>query len=332
MKICVLGDGGWGTTLAILLSHKGFDVSLWGAFQEYTRVLDKERVNVKFLPQIRIPNKIAITSDLEKAVRDAHCILIAVPTQYVRSVLKNLTKTTRHPQAAYVSASKGIETDTLKRVSEIVKETLPEAKNISVLSGPNISYEVARGLPTVSVVAAPREEDAVKIQEIMTTDKFRVYRNSDVVGVELGGALKNVIAIACGICDGMLMGANAKAALLTRGLAEIRRLGIAMGAHEETFSGISGLGDLVTTCTSNHGRNRWLGEQLGKGKTLEDILKSTEMVVEGITTAKSAYSLGTRYGVPMPITEEIYAILYKKKTPEKAVIDLMTRSLKAENI
>ena len=329
MKIAVIGDGGWGTTLAVLLDKRGFKVSLWGAFKDYVKKLDTKRVNTKFLPGIKIPKTIFITSDLKTAVCGADLILFAVPSQYMRSVLKQLIKIDLSPKTCFLSAAKGIESATLMRMSEVIVDVLGDV-NIAVLSGPTISHEVSRNMPTTVVVASKDEALAKHIQHIFMTNDFRVYTSTDVIGVELGGSLKNVIAIAAGILDGLKLGANTKAALLTRGLVEISRLGISAGAKKETFYGISGLGDLVTTCISKYGRNRWFGEQIGKGKKPKNILSNTEMVVEGVITAKTAYELTKKYRVEMPIAEQVYEVIYKGKPPRKAMQDLMARSPKAE--
>lgn len=329
-RITVIGDGGWGTALAILLYKKNYKIKLWGVSQDYINYLNKTRNNIKFLPGIKIPKGIFITSDLKDAVSGADLILLAVPSQYMRSVLKALRSVKTLPKAPFLNAAKGIEGATLMRMSEVITDVLGSVCT-AVLSGPTISHEVARGLPTTAVVAS---QDAIltkQMQGIFTTDAFRVYTSTDVVGVELGGALKNVIAIAAGVLDGFGFQANTKAGLLTRGLVEISRLGVAMGARRETFYGISGLGDLITTCISRHGRNRWFGEEIGRGKNPKRILAKTEMVVEGAATAKSAYELARKYEVEMPVTEQVYQVLYKGKSPKKAVRDLMNRPLKAEN-
>jgi glycerol-3-phosphate dehydrogenase (NAD(P)+) len=327
--IAVIGDGGWGTTLAVLLFKKGFNVCLWSAFTDYASYLDKKRVNVKFLPGVKIPRGIEITSDIRAAVSGKGIVVIAVPSQYLRSVLKKLKKSAYPRQAIYLSVTKGIEIKTLKRMSQLIKEELGNV-NTAVLSGPTIAWEIAKGIPATAVVASGSIGVRKYLQEIFITDRFRIYTNSDVVGVELGGSLKNVIAIACGISDGLGFGANTKAALLARGLAEITRLGKAMGGKPATFSGISGLGDLVTTCVSTHSRNRFVGEEIGKGKSLGQIKSHMLMVAEGVPTAKSAYELSRKYKVDMPIAKEVYSVLYKNKSPVKAVKDLMTREKKEE--
>ena len=328
-NITVLGDGGWGTTLAIHLAKKGYHVRLWGAFADYVKVLEKTRENKKFLPGIKIPANISILSDISKACSGAELVLLTVPSQHMRSVLMQLRRNPDVKKAVLLSAAKGIEKETHKRMAELIKELLGASK-IAVLSGPSIAYEAARDIPTTAVIASPDKALSKELQDIFTTDKFRIYTSDDLVGVELGGALKNIVAIAAGIGDGLGLGTNAKAATLTRGLAEMARLGVAMGAKSQTFSGLTGIGDLVTTCISPHGRNRWFGEELGKGKKTKDILGQTEMVVEGVATTKSAYELAKKYKVDMPITNQVYEVIYNSKDPKQAVHDLMTRTPKAE--
>ncbi len=329
VQIGILGDGGWGTTLAVLLSRKGHDVTLWGAFGAYTQEMEKTRLNFKFLPGIRLPRRIKLTNDLKDAVVDKQIVVLAVPSQYARSVLRKIRFGECAGKCIYLSVTKGIEIGTLKRMSEVIKEELGAVK-IAVLSGPTIAGEVARGIPTTAVVASRNKKIRKYIQEVFNTGSFRVYTNSDVTGVELGGSLKNVIAIACGVSDGLRFGSNTKAAILSRGLAEISRLGAAMGAKHKTFSGISGLGDLVTTCISTQSRNRFVGEQIGRGKTLKEIAKHMQMIAEGVPTAKSAYVLSLKYKVQMPITREVYMLLYRNKSPRQAVSDLMSRQSKEE--
>ncbi len=329
MKITVLGDGGWGTTLGIHLAKRGHDVRLWGAFPDYVEALNKTRENKKFLPGILIPSNIKILSDINKACDATELVLLAIPSQHMRKVLTKLKANASVKKAIVLSATKGIETKTYKRMSEVITELLGEVR-LAVLSGPSIAYEAAREIPTTVVVSAKDMALAKKLQGLFNTDKFRVYTSDDVVGVELGGSLKNIVAVAAGIGDGLGLGTNAKAAILTRGLAEITRLGIAMGAKHETFSGLTGIGDLITTCISPHGRNRGFGEKLGKGKKAKEILSKTEMVVEGVATAESAYELAKKYNVDMPITTQVYEVIYKDKDPKLAVHDLMTRAPKAE--
>ena len=327
-ELIVLGDGGWGTTVAILLANKDYDITLWGVFPEYIELLKKERDNRKFLPGVKIPEKVKLTSDINSVKEDSIAV-IAIPSKYLR---ETTAKFKGKIGKKVISLTKGIETKSLKRPSEVISEVLGNDKKIAVLSGPSISFEVARGLPATVVASSKNQGFAKEVQDIFITPGFRVYTSNDVVGVELGGALKNVIAIASGISDGMGFGINTKAALLTRGLAEIIRLGVKMGARKETFFGLSGIGDLATTCMSAHSRNRWLGEEIGRGKKLKEVLKETEMIVEGITTAKSAYELSRKFRVEMPITEKIYQVLYENKKPKDAVGELMTRALKAEEL
>lgn len=329
LKIAVLGDGGWGTTLAILLDKKGYKVTLWGAFPEYIKVLSSKRENKKFLPGIKIPAGILLTSDIKKAAADKDIIILAAPSQHIREVLRRLPPVKGNP--IFVSAAKGIENKTLCRMSEVIKEELGRV-NLAVLSGPTISYEIAREMPASCVAASDRIDIAKKIQQVFTAGHFRIYTSRDIVGVEVGGSLKNVIAIAAGISDGLGFGANAKAALLSRGLVEIIRLGAAMGAKKDTFYGLSGLGDLVTTCISSHGRNRWFGEQIGEGRSPAEVLKKTEMVIEGVATVKSAYELARKYKVEMPISEQIHRVIYDGKKPLEAVKELMLRPMKSEKV
>jgi len=328
MKLAVLGDGGWGTTLSILLHNKGCDVTLWGIFADYISYLQDNRNNIKFLKDINIPKELVITNSLEEATRDAEFIVLAVPSQYMRGVLEKI-KPLKLKNAIFVNVAKGIENETLLRMSEVIKDVLGKQKVVT-LSGPSIAREVAEGIPTTIVASSKDKSLAKKVQGAFTTKNLRVYTSTDLVGVELGGSLKNIIAIAAGINDGLGLGTNSKSALLARGLAEIARLGIAMGAKKETFSGLSGMGDLVTTCISPYGRNRWFGEEIGKGKKLQEIQKETEMVVEGLSTTKSAYEISKKYKVEMPITKQIYEVLYHNKDPKKAVIELMTREPKDE--
>ncbi|MFA6350043.1 MAG: NAD(P)H-dependent glycerol-3-phosphate dehydrogenase, partial [Candidatus Omnitrophota bacterium] len=312
--IAVIGDGGWGTTLAILLSKKGFPVTLWGAFADYTAVLDKKRVNSRFLPGIKIPSAINITHELTAALRCKDVVVLAVPSQFMRQVLKKIKKSGFNKSTIFVSVTKGIEIGSLKRMSQLIHEELGPVR-LGVLSGPTIAHEVAVGQPTTAVAASKDEGIRKYLQEIFMTDRFRVYTNEDVIGVEIGASLKNVVAIACGIADGLGFGTNAKAALLARGLVEISRLGKAMSANVKTFAGISGLGDLVTTCISRYSRNRSVGEQIGKGKTYKQIKAHMRMVAEGVPTAKSAHELSIKYKVEMPIIREVYNVIYKDKSP-----------------
>lgn len=327
-EVSVIGDGGWGTTLGILLSQKGYKVTLWGAFPDYVEVLKSRRVNLKFLPDIRIPQDIVITSALDEATAGKDMIVLAVPSQYMRGVLSKFGPG-KASGAVLVSVTKGIENVTLKRMSEVVHEVLGSVELVT-LSGPTIAHEVAMKIPTTIVASAEDIKLAKEVQDVFMTDFFRVYSSTDVIGSEIGGSLKNVIAIAAGISDGLGFGTNAKSALLTRGLVEMVRLGVSMGAKKETFYGLSGLGDLATTCISQYSRNRHFGEEIGKGKKSKDIIKESEMVVEGVATTQSAHDLSKKYKIEMPITAEIHKVIYENKDPRKAVYDLMTRPPKAE--
>jgi len=332
-NISVIGDGGWGTTLAILLSQKKYGVTLWGAFPEYIEAMKSKRINTKFLPGIKIPDSVTMTSSLEEALKGADMTVLAVPSQYMRDVLTKLTKSRTYKSGTcggiFVSVTKGIENKSLKRMSEVIKEVMGDVLLV-VLSGPTIAHEVALKIPTTIVASSDDMELARTVQEVFMTDSFRVYASQDIIGTEIAGSLKNVIAIAAGISDGLKYGTNAKAALLTRGLVEMVRLGVAMGAKKETFYGLSGLGDLATTCISQYSRNRHFGEEIGKGIVLKDALKETEMVVEGVATTQSAYDLAKKYKIEMPITSEIYKVIYENKDPKMAVFDLMTRPPKSE--
>ncbi len=327
-KITILGDGGWGTTLAIHLAKKGYPVKIWGPFPEYLQCLRKDRINKKFLPDIKIPESIIFSDDLTQAIEDSQLIIIAIPSKYAPGIIRQL-KGKDISQKTILSVIKGIDTKTLKTMSELIHQELGTVR-LAILSGPTIAIEVAKGLPATAVIASKNLKVAQELQKIFNSDRFRIYTNSDTIGVELGGSVKNVIAIAAGICDGIGLGTNAKAALLSRGLAEIIRLGKAMGAKEKTFAGLSGLGDLTTTCFSHDSRNRSVGEQLGRGQTIHDITSHMDMVAEGVTTVQAIHRLSQKYKVPMPITQEVYNIIYKNKDPQKAVSDLMQRKLKME--
>lgn len=327
-KIAVLGDGGWGTTLSILLAKKGHQVSLWGAFSDYVQLLKRTRENVKFLPQFKIPEVVSITDNAKEATLEAEIIVVAIPSQFVRKVLSKF-KDLNLSNCIIVSVVKGIETKTLKCVSEIIKEEL-NINKICVLSGPTIALEVAKGIPTSAVIASDDINAAKETQDVFMTERFRIYTSSDVIGVELSGSLKNIIAIAAGISDGLGFGTNAKAALFTRGLVEIKRLGTAMGSKEETFNGLSGMGDLMTTCISPYSRNRHVGEEIAKGRKLTEIVQQMEQIAEGINTTESACELAKKYNVEMPITEQVYKVLFENKNPLQAVSDLMTRKKKPE--
>ena len=329
MKITVLGDGGWGTALAILLKNKGFDISLWGAFKEDIEAIQKRGENKKFLPGFRIPKTIQLTGEISIACEDTDIIVLAIPSRFLRDVITKNKKILKESQAGFVSVVKGIEEKSLKRMSEVAIEILGDVE-LAVLSGPSIAPEVAAGIPTAVVVASADEIFARKISDIFRAERFRIYISKDLAGIELGGALKNVIAIASGIADGLGFGANTKAALLTRGLAEMTRLGCAMGASRETFQGLSGLGDMITTCVSSEGRNHRFGQEIGKGNKPELLLKKSVMEIEGAWTSRAAIQLGKKYNIELPITQQVYSVLFENKSPLMAVNELMTREPKAE--
>ncbi|RJQ14740.1 MAG: NAD(P)-dependent glycerol-3-phosphate dehydrogenase [Nitrospiraceae bacterium] len=325
--ISVIGAGSWGTTLANLLAEKEFDVTLWALEEKLSGEINHSHENSIYLPGVQLSPNMTATSNIRDAVKNARYILNVVPTQFTRSIFKE-AKDVVLDEAVIISASKGIEQGTLLTVSSILKEVT--GHQAAVLSGPSFAKEVIKKLPTAVTLATENADTGVHLQEIFNTGHFRVYTHADVLGVELGGALKNVIAIASGISDGLGLGHNSRAALITRGLAEIVRLGKAMGANPETFSGLSGLGDLVLTCTGPLSRNYTVGVNLGKGMTLKDILSSTRSVAEGVATALSAFELSRKYGVEMPIIEQVYEVVYKDKHPAEAVRLLMNRALKSE--
>jgi glycerol-3-phosphate dehydrogenase (NAD(P)+) len=331
-KIGVLGAGGWGTALSLLLHQNGHKVELWEFFPDYAERMKKLRQNPDFLPGVALPDDIRITSDLSSAVHDKELLVFAVPSHVMR-ILAVQISSYGLGKTILVSASKGIENETLLRMSEVILQAYVDRMDpdrIVVLSGPSHAEEVSQGIPTLVVAASASEESARKVQEVFGSPAFRVYTSPDVIGVELGGSLKNIIAIAAGISDGVGFGDNTKAALMIRGIVEITRLGTSMGANPATFAGLSGMGDLIVTCTSRHSRNRRVGEQIGKGKTLKEVLDGMLMVAEGVRTTRSAVDLSKKFNVDMPITEEVFEILYNGKNPKKAVYDLMTRNPKAE--
>ncbi len=329
MKITVLGNGGWGTALAILLKNKGFDVSLWGAFKEDIEAIKKAGENKKFLPGFKIPKSIQLTSEMYAACEGANIITLAIPSRFLRDVITKNKTILKESQVGFVSVVKGIEEKSLKRMSEIAREVLGDIE-IAVLSGPSIAPEVSRGIPTAVVVASEDEIFARKVSDIFRAERFRVYTNKDVIGVELGGAFKNIIAIASGISDGLGFGANTKAAILTRGLIEMTRLGLAMGGSRDTFQGLSGLGDMITTCVSSEGRNHRFGEEIGKGNKPELLLNKSVMEIEGAWTSRAAVELGKIYNIELPITQQVHAVLFENKSPLLAVNELMTREPKSE--
>ena len=336
IHFAVLGDGAWGTTIAVLLAQNPeHRVTLWSAFEENGRLLRERRENVRLLPGVLIPDSVGLTTDIVEAVDQADLWVAAIPTVYLRETLQRTHQTLRQRLPSFacnrpvLSLAKGLENETFQRPSEIIRNVLG-ATRLAVLSGPSHAEEVSRGLPASVVVGSADAELAQWIQSCFSTERFRVYTNSDIVGVELGGALKNVIGIAAGIGDGLGLGDNAKSALLTRGQVEMARFVVALGADGKTFYGLAGLGDLITTCISKHGRNRAVGERLARGEKLPDILTSMKMVAEGVYTTRSAYQRAAQLNIDMPITSEIYRVLYEGKDPAAAVTDLMTREPKSE--
>jgi glycerol-3-phosphate dehydrogenase (NAD(P)+) len=330
-RITVLGAGSWGIAVSVLLNGIGHRVKLWEFDPEEAERLSSRRELKEKLPGVILPPRVEITSRLDGAVSQADILALALPSHTVRGVARKLARL-QLENPILVNLAKGIENKTLMRMSEVLKQELPARlhERITTLSGPSHAEEVARKIPTTVVVAGFKEEIARRVQRAFMTPHFRVYTNSDLMGVELGGSLKNVIAIASGICDGMGLGDNSKGALLSRGLAEIIRLGEKLGAKRETFSGLSGLGDLVTTCMSRFSRNRFVGEQIGKGKSLARVQAGMTMVAEGVKTTRSAYQLSLRHEVEMPITRQVYRVLFHGKKPKRAIMELMTRDPKSE--
>ena len=326
-RVAIIGAGSWGTALAISLANAGRAVNLWARRPELAYEIEKTRRNHTYLKESVMPDSIRVTSDLSEAITDTEMWVLATPSQSVRDVAGRLAQSAT-PELIVVSVSKGIENDTLLLSTQVLQESLPNvlAANIGVLYGPSHAEEVARQLPTAVVASADNEQVASIIQKTFITRHLRVYINTDLIGVQVGGSVKNVMAIAAGISDGVGFGDNAKAGLVTRGISEIRRLGLAMGAREATFSGLSGIGDLVVTCMSGLSRNRYLGEQIGRGKSLAEVEAEMQMVAEGVKTTRSVVALSRKYEIEMPITEAVYSILFENLNPVDAVKGLMGRS------
>jgi len=331
MRIAVLGAGSWGTTLAILLANNSHQVSLWSYREKYTHDILTTRQNPSFLPGVHIPESIEATSNVHAAVDDREMIAAAVPSQFLRGVMSEL-KHLPFDDVIVVNVAKGIEVGTLMTMSEMLRDALPglSRRNIATLSGPSHAEEVSQKIATTVVAASTDLVTSRLVQSTFMTPYFRVYESTDIVGVELGGALKNVIAIAAGVIDGAKLGDNTKAALMTRGIVEITRLGVALGAKERTFFGLSGIGDLMVTCMSRHSRNRYVGVEVGKGRKLDDILAEMVMVAEGVATTRSANELARKMGVEVPIMAEVYNMLFEGKDPHDACYDLMTRDPRGE--
>lgn len=332
MQIAVLGAGSWGTTLAILLAEKGHSVTLWSFLEKDAVAMRATRENHDFLPGVSLPPSVGITHSLAEAVDGATLIVAAVPSQYLRSVIRQIRGTIK-PDTIMVNVAKGIENGTLMTMSEMFHDTLPELDpaRFATLSGPSHAEEVSRKIPTTVVAASSSPDTARLVQDAFIVPYFRVYASTDVRGVEIGGALKNVIAIAAGIIDGASLGDNTKAAVMTRGIAEIARIGVSLGGRIQTFGGLSGIGDLMVTCMSRHSRNRHVGVEIGKGRKLQEILAEMSMVAEGVATTQSAYGLARKVGVEVPIIEQVHRILFEDKEPLAACRDLMTRDPKGEH-
>ena len=324
--VAVIGAGSWGTALASVLARNGHQVALWVRNPKLAEEVNTKHENAKYLPDVKLSTSIVATTDIEEAVRDKPVVLLAVPSHAMRQVCREVAPHL-HPDVLLLHATKGFELETLKRMSEVIGEEIPPqiARRLAVLTGPSHAEEVVRNQPTTVVVASDEENSMLRAQDLLMNENFRVYTNSDLVGAEIAGALKNIIALGAGLSDGLGYGDNAKAALLTRGLAEISRMGRKLGARPLTFAGLAGLGDLVATCTSKHSRNWRAGYMLGQGKQLDDVLQQMGMVVEGVRTTHAAFALANREQVEMPITSVLYRILFEGKAPEQGVQELMTR-------
>ncbi len=328
IDIGVLGGGSWGTALARLLSNKGYNVSMYLRNKDQAKDIRQTRVNMKYLPGVKLPDNLRIVDEIDQAIVRKDLIVLSIPTHGIRDVLyENRDKFSS--DTVLVNVAKGIENNSLKRISELVEEILPDNEYV-ILSGPSHAEEVGKDLPTTVVSASKNLKTAEYIQDVFMTPYFRVYTNTDVVGIELAGSLKNVIALGAGISDGLGYGDNTKAALMTRGIIEMSRLGSQMGANPSTFAGLAGIGDLIVTCTSMHSRNRRAGILIGQGNSVEETIEKVNMVVEGIKTTRSAYELAKKHQVSMPITEEIYDVIYRDGNVKEAVINLMLRDKKPE--
>jgi glycerol-3-phosphate dehydrogenase (NAD(P)+) len=329
-RVAIIGAGSWGLGISHVLSQQDCSIKMWEFVAADLERLRQTRNNPDKLADFRLDERVQLTGDLEEAIADTNLIVLAVPAQFMRSVVRQIAAPLSQGRLL-VNLAKGIEIGSLKRMSEVIlEETGADPENIVTLSGPSHAEEVVKNTPTTVVAASISEKNATRVQELFSVGSFRVYQSDDITGVELGGSLKNIVAIAAGIADGLGMGDNTKGALITRGLAEILRLGLALGARAETFAGLSGLGDLVTTCFSRHSRNRFVGEQIGKGRKLDDILAGMKMVAEGVQTTRSGRELAGRHGVEMPITEEMYQVMFNGRAVDEAAANLMGRELKAE--
>ncbi|MEK6565126.1 MAG: NAD(P)H-dependent glycerol-3-phosphate dehydrogenase [Bacteroidota bacterium] len=331
MKVTVLGAGSWGTTLALVLFENKHDVNLWTYKPEQAEAMREKLENKAFLPGIPLPPQLNIVTDIEAACQKRELIVAAVPSQFLRSVIQKIAHI--HLEHTIIcNVAKGIENNSMMTMSEVLEDVLKHERreNLAILSGPSLSVEVSRKVPTAVVAAAYKEKTARVVQDAFMTRYFRVYLNEDLRGVELGGAIKNVIAVGAGISDGAGFGDNTKAAIMTRGVYEITRLGAKMGAQPRTFAGLSGIGDLIVTCMSRHSRNRHVGEEIGKGRKVADVLAEMVMVAEGVATSQSVHELSGKHGIEMPIVSEVYRVLFEGKDPHRATEDLMTRDAKGE--
>ena len=328
-NVSVIGAGSWGIALALVLAKNGNNVTVWSIVKEEIDMLNEKREHVDKLPGVPLPLDMVFTTDLEEAIKGKEALVLAVPSVFTRSTANKMKEYVEEGQVI-VNVAKGIEESTLMTLSEIIEEEIPQA-DVAVLSGPSHAEEVGRGIPTTIVVGAKTEETAVYLQNLFMNDVFRVYTSSDIMGMELGGSLKNVVALAAGIADGLGYGDNTKAALITRGIAEIARLGVAMGGKAESFNGLTGIGDLIVTCASVHSRNRKAGVLMGQGKTMDEAMKEVKMVVEGVYSAKAALGLAKKFDVQIPIIEQVNMVLFENKPASEAMMDLMTRDKKIES-
>lgn len=327
--ISIIGAGSWGIALAVLLHKNGHHVTVWSVIETEIRMLQKEREHKDKLPGVKLPEDMVFTTDLEQAVKGAEVLVLAVPSPYTRSTSHSMASLVKEGQVI-VNVAKGIEEKTLLTLSQIIEEEIPQA-NVAVLSGPSHAEEVGRGIPTTIVVGAKDKETAEYLQNIFMNEVFRVYISPDVLGIELGAALKNVVALAAGIADGLGYGDNTKAALITRGIAEIARLGVKMGGAIESFTGLTGIGDLIVTCASVHSRNRKAGYLMGQGRSMQEAMDEVQMVVEGVYSAKAAVKLGKEYKVSLPIIDKVSEVLFEGKDPREAVNELMLRDGRTEH-
>lgn len=328
-KIGVIGAGSWGIALAQLLANNGHEVTVWSIIESEIEMLKEKHEHIDKLPGVILSDSISYTTDLKEAVTEKRILVLAVPSPFTRSTSNSLKSFVADGQIV-VNVAKGVEENTLMTLSQVIEDELPQA-NVCVLSGPSHAEEVGRGLPTTVVVGAKRKEDAIFLQDVFACETFRVYTSSDILGIELGAALKNVVALAAGIADGLGYGDNAKAALITRGITEIARLGVAMGGKFETFCGLTGIGDLIVTCASMHSRNRRAGILIGQGKSYEEAMDEVKMVVEGVYSAKAAIGLSKKYNVPLPIIEQVNRILFEGLVAREAMGNLMLRDKKVEH-